>query len=654
MDRKRYQEDTLGTLAWFADRALAVGPHQAFAEQVHGENYYRDQGLGRTPYVCLRMPTGAGKTLVAADAIPVIRGFLNQDYPLTLWLVPSTTILAQTAAALRNPQHPYRERLNAQFGIDRIRVLRLDEVTSILPQEVAEKALIVITTTQALRVGKDKKDTRRVYAPHEDLDSTFERLPSLATMERDPEGKVLASFVNLCRAWSPLVIVDEAHNVRTSLSFDTLLRFSPAFILELTATPATDAKTGSNVLARVTARELRDSNMIKLPVVVTEYGGDWRATVAGAVRERAALEELARQDGRGIRPITLYQAERKDERREDVVSPEVIRAHLLQIEGIAEAEIAIATGTQRDIDGVDLFQADCPIRHIITVQALKEGWDCSWAYVLCSVANIRSAKDIEQLLGRVLRMPNAQASHFDPLNRAYAHVTHGRFQSTAAQLRDALITLGFDRTQASEAIQSLLLPPADDLLATRRGTTLALAGPPPDLDGLSGDSLAGITLLQQSESGIRLSIDPATAPAAIERLCERLPANHRQHLYPSVGEMNRPETELAVVLDALPEVEVWLRNLERHSHSFRLPCPAKGNDWFYPDFLARLHDGRVLVMEYKGGHIEDGDKAKRQIGLAWQRAMQGQGLFLWIGDSEETAQGRGIAQQILARLGSSS
>lgn len=865
MDRKRYQEDTLATLARFADRALAVGPHQAFAEQVHGEYYYRDQGLGRTPYVCLRMPTGAGKTLVAADAIPVIRGFLNQDYPLTLWLVPSTTILDQTAAALRNPQHPYRERLNAQFGIDRIRVLRLDEVTGILPQEVVEKALIVVTTTQALRIGKDKRDARRVYAPHEDLDSIFERLPSLATMDRDPDGRVLASFVNLCRAWPPLVIVDEAHNVRTSLSFDTLLRFSPAFILELTATPATDAKTGSNVLARVTARELRDSNMIKLPVVVTEYGGDWRATVAGAVRERAALEELARQDGRGIRPITLYQAERRDERRADVVSPEVIRVHLMQIEGIAEAEIGIATGTQRDIDGVDLFQADCPIRHIITVQALKEGWDCSWAYVLCSVANIRSAKDIEQLLGRVLRMPNAQASHFDPLNRAYAHVTHGRFQSTAAQLRDALITLGFDRTQASEAIQSPLLPPDDDLLATRRGTTLTLAGPPPDLDGLSGDCLAGIIILQQSESGIRLGIDPATAPAAIERLCERLPANHRQpvrdayrealdrrcpaergvsltlpllawrqgemvygeatttelrhhgrfstrdcapqacpwspdtlamrseidadihghlllregvakplvqttlsagwdrdrliyllaracqrddtteadllvfitgwvshleathglipllvhknrlparlteclnlcaeqagqrglgdlfstldapaspltvapdqvfvaftpqttyapakpyqgrlfqkHLYPSVGEMNQPETELAVVLDALPEVEVWLRNLERHPHSFRLPCPAKGNDWFYPDFLARLQDGRVLVLEYKGSQMEDSDRAKRQIGLAWQRAMQGQGLFLWIGDSEETAQGRGIAQQILARLG---
>jgi type III restriction enzyme len=529
MDRKHYQKATLATLAQFAGRALAVGPHQAFAKQVKGEYYYRDQGLGQTPYVCLRMPTGAGKTLVAADAIPVIRGFLNQDYPLTLWLVPSTTILDQTVAALGNPQHPYREGLNVQFGIDRVRVLRLDEATSILPQEVGAKALIVVTTTQALRIDKEKQDARKIYAPHEDLDSTFERLPSLATMDRGPDGKVLASFVNLCRAWPPLVIVDEAHNVRTSLSFDTLLRFSPAFILELTATPATDAKTGSNVLARVTARELRDSNMIKLPVVVTEYGGDWRATVAGAVRERAALEELARQDGRGIRPITLYQAERKDDRRDEVVSPEVIRAHLIAVEGIAEAEIAIATGTRRDIDGVDLFRADCPIRHIITVQALKEGWDCAWAYVLCSVANIRSAKDIEQLLGRVLRMPNALASHFDPLNRAYAHVTHGCFQSTAAQLRDALITLGFDRTQANEAIQSPLLPlDDDDLLATRRGTTVALAGPPPTLMVCPATAWRASPSFSKATTGIRLSIDPATAPAAIERLCERLPANHRQ------------------------------------------------------------------------------------------------------------------------------
>ena len=166
--------------------------------------------------------------------------------------MPSKAILDQTATTLRDPQHPYRERLNAQFGIDRVRVLRLDEVTRILPQEVGQKALIVISTTQALRV--DKTDTRKVYDDHEGLDNTFERLPNLPSMDRDEAGRVRTSFVNLCRAWPPLVIVDEAHNARTPLSFDTLRRFSPAFILELTATPASDPKAGSNVLVRVSAR----------------------------------------------------------------------------------------------------------------------------------------------------------------------------------------------------------------------------------------------------------------------------------------------------------------------------------------------------------------------------------------------------------------
>lgn len=865
MERKRYQLDTLATLSAFATRARAVGPHLAFAEHAPREPAYMDQGFGLTPYVCLRLPTGGGKSVLGADAIPLLRRYVEQDYPLTLWLVPSKAILEQTAATLRDPQHPYRERINAQFGIDRVRVLRLDEVTDILPQDLHQKALIVVTTTQALRV--DKTDTRKVYAAHEDLDPTFARIevgPGVAELERDADGQVLASFVNLCRAWRPLVIVDEAHNARTPLSFETLKRFSPAFILELTATPASGKGNASNVLARVSARELRDDNMIKLPVVVTEYGGDWRATIAGAVQQRAALETLAGQDGRGIRPMTLYQAERKD----GEVTPEVIRDHLIAQENIPEEQIAIATGTQRGIEGRDLFARDCPIRHIITVQALKEGWDCAWAYVLCSVANIRSAKDIEQLLGRVLRMPNARASACDPLNRAYAHVTHGEFQSTAAKLKDALVTLGFDRATAREAIQTPFdFGDEDDLLAERRGASVTLPGPPLDLDGLPGDALDGIAITSLDDQATTVRIEPHASEEAVERLCARLPEQQREpvrqahrearkqrcpiergeslripllawrqsdlilgeattaelrdhagfsvrdcppqdcawtpthqassseidadesgslriganrvqeltqtslseqmdrdwliywlarecrradtteadmivfltrwvaaleqqhglhalmvhkfrlqarvddflgqcaakaarrglaalngallsedagstwpfaiaaemlaefdarvdyrptrplrgrsfgkHLYPLIGEMNDDELALAVVLDSLPAVAVWLRNLDRHPRSFRLPYPSESGDWFYPDFLARLADGRVAAIEYKGKHLEPLDEGKRQIGLAWERAMGGKGCFVWIGDSATTAKGRAIAQQLIDAL----
>ena len=78
---------------------------------------------------------------------------------------------------------------------------------------------------------------------------------------------------------------------------------------------------------------------------------------------------------------------------------------------IPDEQIVVATGDQRGLDDVDLFDPDCQVRIIITKDALKEGWDCSFAYVLCSLTQQRSGTAIMQLLGRVLRMPVRQHEH---------------------------------------------------------------------------------------------------------------------------------------------------------------------------------------------------------------------------------------------------
>ncbi|MDP1533447.1 MAG: type III restriction endonuclease subunit R, partial [Rubrivivax sp.] len=107
--------------------------------------------------------------------------------------------------------------------------------------------------------------------------------------------------------------------------------------------------------------------------------------------------------------------------------------------------VKVATGTERGLDGLDLSSRTCPVRYIITVQALKEGWDCPFAYILCSVQNIRSATAIEQLLGRVLRMPYARRRSHPALNKAYAHVTEAETGMAANALADRLIDgMGFD------------------------------------------------------------------------------------------------------------------------------------------------------------------------------------------------------------------
>lgn len=85
------------------------------------------------------------------------------------------------------------------------------------------------------------------------------------------------------------------------------------------------------------------------------------------------------------------------------------------------------------------------------------------------------------------------------------------------------------------------------------------------------------------------------------------------------GDEGGEEFTCAQALDAMEEVEVWLRNIPRHPDSFSLPL-LSGN--FYPDFVAKLKDGRLFVVEYKGADraTNEDTRNKTQIGDCWARA----------------------------------
>ncbi len=149
----------------------------------------------------------------------------------------------------------------------------------------------------------------------------------------------------------------------------------------------------------------------------------------------------------------LLQAQPKNQHKE-TLTVEVVRQSLIDDFKIPEEQIAVATGQTREIDDVDLFDRGCAIRFIITVAALKEGWDCSFAYVLCSVAEISSARSVEQLLGRILRLPHVKKKTHPELNCAYALAASSRFVSAAQSLKDALIENGFQQMEADLYVTS--------------------------------------------------------------------------------------------------------------------------------------------------------------------------------------------------------
>lgn len=178
---KNYQKRALEVLETFLincqnSDTVETAYYETLAAQHLPELAYRDYGFKQVPYVCIRIPTGGGKTLLGSYAIDTAaRKYLDTDFPITLWLVPTNTIRLQTVAALKTPGHPYRAKLDAAFN-HQVMILDIDEVTQIRPQDMGNKTLVVVSTLANLRV----KDTsgRKVYAYHENFEPHFAKVPA--------------------------------------------------------------------------------------------------------------------------------------------------------------------------------------------------------------------------------------------------------------------------------------------------------------------------------------------------------------------------------------------------------------------------------------------------------------------------------------------
>jgi len=451
---KIYQQNTLDILRKFFETCRITGAEEAYRTITKDPNtaarlgflrgdYECWKSIQNTPRICLKVPTGGGKTIIAAHAIKIIADtWLEKENPVVLWFTPSDTIRKQTSEALKNARHPYRIALDEQFN-EKVRIFDLDEKFNIRPADIENGICIVVSTVQAFR--QSNTDKYKVYAHHEDLEPHFSHIPKIDGMELNDNGEIKYSFTNLLHYHRPIIIVDEAHNVITNLSQEMQGRINPSAIVELTATP----RPNNNTLYNVRAMELKEEEMIKLPIELREHSG-WEQAVDEAILKRTELEKIADDEADYIRPILLFQAQDKN----GDVNVDALKDYLINTANIPATEIAIATGEQKELDGINVFARDCQIRYVITVEALKEGWDCSFAYVLCSLANIQSNTAVEQLLGRIMRMPYAKMRKAASLNKAYAYVLSKTFGEATGALIKKLSDKGFDETEAALAMET--------------------------------------------------------------------------------------------------------------------------------------------------------------------------------------------------------
>jgi type III restriction enzyme len=415
----------------------------------------RMDGAGRpVPNAVLKVPTGGGKTYLAVDGVSRILGrYLNKNTGFVLWIVPNEAIYSQTLKRLRDRQHPYRQALD-RAAAGRVRIMEKGDRLDARDVETNLCIMLLMLqsanrdTQDSLRMFRDRGDVHG-FTPHEGDQAGHAQLiaeiPNLSIYDL-ADGSVGWAMVkdslgNALRIIRPVVVMDEGHRAVSELAFGTLYGFNPCFVLELTATPQDVQPRGgrnprearyANLLVEVTGRELDSEGMIKMPLNLDpRQGTDWKATLTAALDKLRGLDEQAEKlradTGRYIRPIMLVQVERTgvDQRDSGHIHADDVKEWLLTA-GFDEAEIAIKTAERNDLnqpENLDLLAPTNRVRAIITKQALQEGWDCPFAYVLCALSASGNLKAMTQLVGRILRQPDGVKTDIAALDECHV-ITH--------------------------------------------------------------------------------------------------------------------------------------------------------------------------------------------------------------------------------------
>ncbi len=440
MQLKEYQQQCLATLRDYFSSIKEFetsDPRYAAraAWEVNRYNYNRLKDFPDSkPFICLQVPTGGGKTLLAAHAIDLAKDYLTKRKEgLVLWVVPTQQIYKQTLKSLRTKDHPYRQVLDrASAG----RTMIIEKEERFTPSDVESNLVVLIIMMQS--TARETKDFLRMYRdsefsaffPSEERLDLHEKLlkqyPMLDTHTDFNLRQIKSSLGNTIRILEPIVILDEGHRAKSLLMQEALARFNPRAIIEFTATP----HEASNVLVKITGKQLLVEEMVKLPINIKNVENtDWRDTLSAAIARLSELKKAADKyeetSGKFIRPMCLIQVERtgKDQRQRGFIHSEDVKEELLKRKGVREDEIAIQSSEKKDLnvfeDSNGLLTKNNDVRYIITKDALKEGWDCSFAYVLCLLNTPKSKTGATQLIGRILRQPYAEKTGIESLDEAY-------------------------------------------------------------------------------------------------------------------------------------------------------------------------------------------------------------------------------------------
>lgn len=404
------------------------------------------------------LATGVGKTFIAAALIEYLyaAGIRN-----VLVVTPGTTILSKTVSNF-TPGH-------AKF------VAGLEVQPTVITSEDFERGAVAQALADDTQLKLFVFNVQQLIAPTNNISRKV----------RDHDEYLGGSLYAYLQNVGDLVVIADEHHVyfgRNAKAFTAAVRdLRPLALVGLTATPS-DNTAADQVIYRYPLAAAIADGYVKIPVLVARKDGqtNLRRQLGDGLlllrRKREALKAYcAREECEPVNPVMFVVCDSIDEA--DEVAAELRGPDMLGSEGTVL--VITSESPEEALSALEAVEdPTSPVRAIVSVQMLKEGWDVKNIYVICALRALESKALSEQILGRGLRLPFGARTGVPMLDTVEV-LSHRKFHDLLANAR-ALLEATFGE-RAGETVTE----PAGGEAAVEEG------GSPPEptrVDGLvAGD-----------------------------------------------------------------------------------------------------------------------------------------------------------------------
>lgn len=425
-----------------------------------------------------KSPTGSGKTIVTAEFLKHLTGSMQfEEDKAFVWISFSEDSYIQS----KNKLEKY---YNNNTG------LHLLDLNDIQNGKLEKNDVFFVNWQKLVSKAKDNRKLRT------DTESSISFDTFIKNTHSDNRKIVL--------------IIDESHLAKdTDLANEIIKILNPKIELHISATPKytpsiEDVEENNAGFVSVKHKDVINEGLIKEKIEIMPVEEIEKQDQEGnkdidelllnlALSKRNNLLDLYKEEGVDINPLVLIQLpnDEKEKKNTEGQNKLSFTKEYLQKAGVEESKIATwFSGEKENLD--DIVKNNSEVEFLIFKQAVATGWDCPRAQVLVMFREIRNPIFKTQVLGRILRMP--EAKHYQNnsvLNKAYVYTSY-QLQEIEDQQKNEIGAnkLAYKKSILREGVENIVLPSVflkrgkyNDLGLSFQKTFIAIANEYFDLTG---------------------------------------------------------------------------------------------------------------------------------------------------------------------------